>query len=39
MAYAIVRVLTTRLNCFPICAAKAAEALLTLPISPPLLKS
>jgi hypothetical protein len=32
-------VFTTRLNCLPICAAKADEAALTLPISPPLLKS
>src|SRR5258705_8746523 len=35
----MVRVFETRLNCFPICAAKADDAALTLPISPPLWKS
>ena len=37
--YAMVRVFPTRLNCFPMCAEKADDAALTLPISPPLLKS
>ena len=37
--YPMVRVFTTRLNCFPICDLNADDAALTLPISPPLLKS
>lgn len=37
--YAIVNVLTTRVNRLPIRAAYAEDAALTLPISPPLLKS
>jgi hypothetical protein len=36
--YPTVSVLTTRLNCFPMCDEKLDEAALTLPISPPLLK-
>ena len=38
-SYTTVSVFTTRLNCLPICAANAPDAALTLPISPPLLKS
>jgi hypothetical protein len=37
--YPMVSVFTTRLNCFPICAEKADDAALTLPISLPLSKS
>ena len=37
--YPMVKVFTTRLNCFPICDLNADDAALTLPISPPLLKS
>src|SRR5439155_16972099 len=39
LLYPMVRVLATRLNCFPMCAEKADDAALTLPISPPLPKS
>jgi hypothetical protein len=35
----MVSVFTTRLNCFPICADWLGDAALTLPISPPELKS
>src|SRR5262249_5584542 len=38
-SYPMVRVFPTRLNCFPMCAEKADDAALTLPISPPLWKS
>src|SRR6516165_1917035 len=37
--YPMVRVFPTRLNCLPIFTAKADDAALTLPISPPLPKS
>src|SRR5258707_1242256 len=35
----MLRMFATRLNCLPICAENAGDAALTLPISPPLLKS